>query len=251
MKLTNLATRARSKAIRLLLPPPFQSQWASYCYVGSASMDRGRADAHLLGIAVDAIGGARNLSFSSLSERLSADAMAVLELWPGEHYRLIASLCAIVKPRRVIEIGTASGLSALAMLSALPTTSQIVSFDVLPWNYSGPLAWGGDTVLREADFRDGRLRQELGDLSNRAVFEKHRDLLAQTDLFFIDGPKDGNFERVFLKFLNEVSFASPPILIFDDIKLWNMLSIWQEVARPKLDMTSSGHWSGTGLIHWR
>lgn len=41
-----------------------------------------------------------------------------------------------------------------------------------------------------------------------------------------------------------------PILVFDDIRAWNMLAIWREIRMPKLDLTSFGHWSGTGLVDW-
>ena len=43
----------------------------------------------------------------------------------------------------------------------------------------------------------------------------------------------------------------PPIGVFDDIRQWTMLAIWRAVQRPKLDLTSFGHWSGTGLIDWQ
>jgi hypothetical protein len=38
--------------------------------------------------------------------------------------------------------------------------------------------------------------------------------------------------------------------MFDDIRLWNMLRTWRTINRPKLDLTSFGHWSGTGLVDW-
>jgi len=30
----------------------------------------------------------------------------------------------------------------------------------------------------------------------------------------------------------------------------NMVGIWRRVTRPKFDITSFGHWSGSGLIDW-
>jgi hypothetical protein len=30
----------------------------------------------------------------------------------------------------------------------------------------------------------------------------------------------------------------------------NMIELWRNVQKPKLDLTSFGHWSGTGLIDW-
>ncbi len=38
--------------------------------------------------------------------------------------------------------------------------------------------------------------------------------------------------------------------MFDDIRLMNMVEIWNNLAKPKLDLTSFGHWAGTGLVSW-
>ena len=70
------------------------------------------------------------------------------------------------------------------------------------------------------------------------------------DIIFVDGPKDGRFEQVFLDRLAELHLPKCPLLILDDIRLWNMLAIWRDIRRPKLDLTSFGHWSGTGIVEW-
>ena len=108
-----------------------------------------------------------------------------------------------------------------------------------------------DTFLRPEDFEDDRLQQQIGDLSDAAVFDLHRSLIQETELLFVDGPKDGGFERKLLRQLETVDFHKPLLLVMDDIRFWNMLAIWHEIARPKLDLTSFGHWSGTGLVEWR
>ncbi|MGH7312141.1 MAG: hypothetical protein ACREJV_03130 [Candidatus Rokuibacteriota bacterium] len=86
----------------------------------------------------------------------------------------------------MIEIGTATGLSALAMRQHLPAGGRLSTFDSRAW---GSFA---DTCLRPEDFADGSLAQIR----------------------------------------------------------WNMLAIWREIRMPKLDVTSFGHWSGTGLVEW-
>lgn len=244
----SLLTRAKSKALSLLLPRPYESRWGSYSFV--AETNATTPTERLMDLAVEAVGRARTISFPLLQERVDSEAAAMLQRWPGEHYRFLAAICSAARPKTVVEIGTASGLSALAILSVLPSGSRLVSFDVFPWDYRGPGAWGGETVLRSDDFDDGRLSHVVGDLSDPSIFARHQDLLAHADLVFIDGPKDGTFEQVFLDRLSTIHFASPPVVIFDDIKLWNMLRIWNDISRPKLDMTSFGHWSGTGLIDW-
>jgi hypothetical protein len=32
--------------------------------------------------------------------------------------------------------------------------------------------------------------------------------------------------------------------------MMNMIGIWRGIRHPKLDLTSFGHWSGTGLVEW-
>jgi predicted O-methyltransferase YrrM len=248
LNVVNLVARARRKALSILLPRPYESRWGSYSFVGEASGSD--PNSRLIDLAIESIGRARSISFSALRDRVGADADAVLERWPGEHYRLLASLCSALAPKTVVEIGTASGMSALAMLSVLPPASRLVSFDVFPWDYRGPDAWGGETLLRRSDFDDGRLIHQVGDLSAPVMFERHRELLSRADFIFVDGPKNDAFERVFLERLRTVHFLSSPIVAFDDIKVWNMLAIWQQIPKPKLDLTSFGHWSGTGLIDW-
>src|ERR1019366_4398472 len=53
-------------------------------------------------------------------------------------------------------------------------------------------------------------------------------------------------ERGFVRGFEQIGLANGPIVMFVDIRLWGMLSFWQEIERPKLDLTSFGHWSGTG-----
>jgi predicted O-methyltransferase YrrM len=180
-----------------------------------------------------------------LSGRVAADGNDFTRVWPGEHYRLLAALVKLLQPKRVVEIGTFRGLSALALKKFLPAAARITTFDVVPWNSFS------DTCLQPEDFEDDRLRQQLGDLSEAAVFESHRGLIQETELLFVDGPKDGVFERKLLQQLETVDFRKPLLVVMDDIRFWNMLAIWQDIARPKLDLTSFGHWSGTGLVEWQ
>jgi predicted O-methyltransferase YrrM len=167
-----------------------------------------------------------------------------LEVWPGEHYKLLTALVALLRPKTVIEIGTAAGMSALAMKLALPEDGKIVTFDVFPWQ-EYPRA-----VLREDDFADGRLEQRSDDLSVPAGWQKNAELLRSAEFILVDAKHDGVQERNFLRGFDEVGLDRGPIVMFDDIRLWMMLSFWHEIERPKLDLTSFGHWSGTGLVDY-
>jgi hypothetical protein len=90
----------------------------------------------------------------------------------------------------------------------------------------------------------------IGDVSDPQIMRKHAELFHSADVIFADGPKDGRFERLFLQRLDELNITQRPLVVLDDIRLWNMLDIWRSVRRPKMDLTSFGHWTGTGLIDW-
>jgi len=57
-------------------------------------------------------------------------------------------------------------------------------------------------------------------------------------------------ERRFLELLGAVQFRTPPIVVVDDIRVINMIEVWRGIARPKMDLTSYGHHTGTGLVDW-
>lgn len=184
---------------------------------------------------------AQHLRLPLLVER---NAPELVHLWPGEHYRLLAAIVQELRPVQVVEIGTYTGLSALAMLSSLPEDSQLTTVDVIPWDKIP------GTFLKESDFASGRLRQLVCDFASLEVCKQYALLLQQATLFFIDAPKDGRFERRLLENFTSIGLKNDALLVFDDIRILNMLRIWRDIRRPKLDLTSFGHWMGTGLVQW-
>jgi predicted O-methyltransferase YrrM len=210
----------------------------------SADTPRGEWSDRLLDLSLKAITGARIQDLTSVQSRLRGRFRfpdSIVSTWPGEHYKLLAGLVQTLEPLQVVEIGTAEGISALALKKHLPKKGKAITFDIVPWrDYP-------NTCLEEQDFADQRLEQMVADLGDAGVFEEHRTLLEQTDLFFVDASKDGSLERRLIRHLNSINYRKPPIVLFDDIRVWNMLAIWHELEWPKLDLTSFGHWSGTGI----
>lgn len=226
-------------------PSPVSARHAEYSMLYSEDDSLSRPTARLIDLSLAAAVQAKDhTSLEDISERLSGRFPFpddIVSLWPGEHYKLLAGLVQVLQPALVIEIGTAEGLSALSMLKYLPANGRIVTFDIVPWpEYP-------KSCLTAADFRDGRLNQIIDDLGNREVFESHRVLLEQADLVFIDAAKDGTLEQKLVANFQSLSYETKPIFVFDDIRLWNMLSVWRELRWPKLDLTSFGHWCGTGI----
>jgi predicted O-methyltransferase YrrM len=202
----------------------------------------GQPSARLLDVALKAVAEARSVDLGDLVAR-GYDELP--NVWPGEHYRLLTAVVSVLQPKAIVEIGTATGMSALAMKKTLPLDGKITTFDLLPWQ-GYPRG-----VLRDEDFADGRLEQRLDDLSTPVGWRANATLLRGAELIFVDAKHDGAQERDFMLGFDEVGLESAPLVIFDDTRVWGMLCFWQEISLPKLDLTSFGHWSGTGLVDYR
>jgi predicted O-methyltransferase YrrM len=223
---------------------PVQARHVVRSAVASLDDDPAKPSERLLDIALSAAAHARSVSMASVVSRMTAPPYYP-DVWPGEHYKLLAGLVLACRPRTIIEIGTSTGLSALAMLTTMPQDSRLVTFDLIPWkNFE-------DTCLRDEDFANSRLSQIIGDVCDPKIMHNHEALFRDADIIFVDGPKDGRFEYAFLNCLEELSLITAPLIVFDDIRLLNMLSLWRRIQKPKLDLTSFGHWTGTGLVEWR
>jgi predicted O-methyltransferase YrrM len=229
--------------LRSMFSPPVQARHIVRSAVASLDDDPAKPSERLLDIALSAVAHARSVSMISVVKRM-AQPPYYPDVWPGEHYKLLAGLILAGRAQTVIEIGTSTGLSALAMLTVMPQNSRLVTFDLIPWkNFE-------DTCLRDEDFADGRLSQIIDDVCDPKVMRKHAELFTKAGIIFADGPKDGRFKYAFLDRLKELHLVSTPLVVFDDIRLLNMLSLWRGIQKPKLDLTSFGHWTGTGLVEW-
>lgn len=224
-------------------PAEIGARHAEWTIISSADDLQPPPSGYLLDIATEAIQATRQVDVSSLESRCSgSEDQTYVRTWPGEHYRLLPGLCSVVKPQLAVEVGTFTGLGTLALAQGCP---RVVTYDLLPWD-SFPT-----TALRDGDLADGRIEQRLCDLADTTVFAAQRDLLEQADLLFVDGPKDGSFEPRFLELVLPVVRRTGALLVFDDIRVLPMVRLWRDLDLPKLDLTSFGHWSGTGIASAR
>jgi predicted O-methyltransferase YrrM len=165
--------------------------------------------------------------------------------WPGEHYRLLSGLVRALRPSLVVEVGTFTGSGSLALVDgtrANDNGAKVVTYDIFPW---------GDipgTLLTAEDFGSDELEQRIGDLGQDAYFSDQRTTLLSAELIFVDGPKDGRFEPIFFSRLFDLLAGSRHVVAADDIHFLNMVQTWNGLKVDKLDITSLGHWSGTGLM---
>ena len=163
--------------------------------------------------------------------------------FPGDHYRLLAALVKLFKPRLMVDIGTFTGLSARVMGEYSNEDTDVITYDVVPYNQIE------NTVLSPEICKKHGIQQKIEDLADPYSFHDNADLLASADLIMCDGPKDNKFEPAFLEKLSNLTMpCKKRWLLIDDIRFLDMLPLWRAIQSPKIDLTSFGHFSGTGLV---
>lgn len=236
--------KAFKRAVSGQLPPvPLRGAAdARWSVVSSADDLYTRPNAELVDLLLAAATRARGVTLRELEARCSPQEAAWVRRWPGEHYRLLAALVEVLQPAVVVEIGTFKGQGALA-LAAGSATTKVITYDIVPWQEFP------DTALRAADFHSGRIEQRIGDLGQISYLARQEDALRSADLVFFDGPKDGEWEQFACTEILSRLVDRQRLVVFDDICLLAMVQLWRDLPYAKLDATSFGHWSGTGLMY--
>ena len=215
---------------------PVQNSFLTYAYYSEQDYS---ANEFLIKIAIEAI---LHASTNSIIYSGKSEISKVLNLFPGEHYRLLRAFSSVLKSQLAIEVGTLRGYGSLAMLTPF-TTSNVVTYDIYKYPFES----------LSVDFSDlgGRIDTRVVNLISESDFISQTETISACDFMFVDGPKDGIFEYQLLSRLASAEYFKPKILVLDDIKFMNMIPLWRSIQNPKLDLTSFGHWSGTGLVDVR
>ena len=158
----------------------------------------------------------------------------------GEHYRILTAIAQAGKVKKVVEIGSATGMSAIQLRHY---GLKVTCFDIFEWDSIE------NSLLTVSDFSDGNLEWIVEDLSNYTAFETYTNLLENADLIFIDAPKDGIFEYCLIPKLMKLQYNNPfAMLVIDDINFHNMKDLWHSIGPGRIDFTFLGHVSGTGVV---
>lgn len=164
-------------------------------------------------------------------------------IFPGEHYRFLKALTKTLRAKSAIEIGTFTGMGSVSISQGFESESnELLTFDVIPYNEF-------KTHLTPELLGSSKISQVIGDLADVNFFKKYINRFNNSEIIFLDAPKDGVFEYKFLENLTLLKPVGPCYLVMDDIKFVNMTELWQSIKSEKLDCTSFGHWSGTGVVN--
>lgn len=123
-----------------------------------------------------------------------------------EQGQFMALLVKLLGVRRIVEVGTFTGYSSLAMALALPDDGRIVALDVSPqWTAIARRYWQEAGVQHKIDLKLAPALQTLAELS------------PGFDLAFVDADKENywNYHQALLPLVR-----SGGVLIYDNV-LWN------------------------------
>lgn len=176
----------------------------------------------------------------------------VLDNIGTEHYRLLASLSIQLENKRVMDLGTHKGMSAIC-LSYISYLNKCKSLDITTYDIIDILPDKQRKYFNkyEIDFRI----QNLFDIQIR---EDNKNFILSQDIILIDiDPHEGILELDMYKWLKENNYRG--VILFDDINLkqghmgstinHSMTLFWSKIPDvDKHDLTGVGHHSGTGLV---
>lgn len=141
-----------------------------------------------------------------------------------EHYRLLIYTSHLFENEILFDIGTNACRSAVAL--SHNTCNRVKSYDIIQVCPKNPNPGNVDFILGDST--------------------KDVDLIS-TPFIFLDVDHDGTYENIFYKHLKDSKWKG--MLMLDDIHLNEaMKSFWANIEEEKYDLTSKGHWSGTGLV---
>jgi len=152
------------------------------------------------------------------------------------YYRYLAALVKAIKPKQVVELGSAGGASALMMLATLPKTSMLYACSI-------PEPEGEFRFIKQ---NYPNLTMIRGDDLDLAVWPKDCQL-KDTDLWFFD--TDHNYKQLHTELkLYDQFFKKGTVVLIDDIRLNpGMTKAWNEIKYKKLSLPDL-HWSGFGMF---
>lgn len=153
---------------------------------------------------------------------------------PGqEHYRLLAYLSTQIKCKRIIDIGTYLGSSAVAL--SLDMTKEVLTYDIADWI---PHLGDGKVTVKDRSNIRCSYDDYLDDLA---------DLVQGCDLVMVDIDHTGRTEELVMQKLREIKYTG--LVLLDDIRLNDeMKRFYAAIPERTVDVTEVGHWSGTGIV---
>ena len=149
-----------------------------------------------------------------------------------EHYKLLRYLSQQFTSGLIVELGTHHGTSAVAL--GIDQKNKIITYDVSSGRFGCALP---DNVVRRLG--------NIFDLNEESI-------LLKANFIFLDTAHLGDFEYRVYEYLRDNNYKG--FIVYDDILEYSeMREFWNKIPdisdyHFKYDITSVGHYSGTGLV---
>jgi len=167
-------------------------------------------------------------------QHIGAGSWADIVQGKANYYKYLPLVIEAIKPKQVIELGSAAGTSALMMLSHLPDDSMLYACSI---------------PEPEGEFRF--IKDEYSNLKlitgNDLDLSVWGDLdLSKTDIWFFD--TDHNYTQVHSELKLYDKFFKNCLVFLDDINLnEGMKKVWNEIKYQKLKLPSWHTYKNTGF----
>ncbi|MFI4963129.1 MAG: class I SAM-dependent methyltransferase, partial [Legionellales bacterium] len=142
-------------------------------------------------------------SLKALREETSTMELAVMQVAP-EQAQFMQFLLRLIRAKNVLELGTFTGYSALAMSLVLPNDGTLITCDInSQWTAKAHPYWKQAQQDHKIDLRLGPALETLEDLLNQGWAQKF-------DFIFIDADKTNylNYYELALKLIHPQGFIA-------------------------------------------
>lgn len=151
----------------------------------------------------------------------------------NRYYQWLACLMRLIKPKQVVELGSAAGISTIVMAIELDPDAKLYAVDIDP-----ELAW------KWMDKEYAQVIKVLGDDLDLSIYPKDCDL-SKTDIWFIDSLHTEEQLRKEIELYKQF-WKKGTIVVLDDIRTPGLDKIWEELPYDKCETTTPNHFSGFG-----
>lgn len=149
------------------------------------------------------------------------------------YYQWLSCLVRVLRPKQVVELGAAGGISTIAIATQLSKDAKLYSVDIDP-----SIAW------KWIKYDYPQVVKILGDDLHMQIWPGFVDL-GSTDIWFIDTlhTKDQLTKELDLY---KPYFKKGAVVVLDDIRMPGLWEVWEKLPYDKFETSNPNHHTGFG-----
>lgn len=152
----------------------------------------------------------------------------------NKYYQWLSCLMRLLKPKQVVELGPAAGISTIMMATQLPKDSKLYSVDI-----DRDLAW------KWMKYDYPQVHKILGDDLDQQIWGIDIEKLSDTDVWFMDTLHTTEQITKEMKLYSKF-FKKGAVVVWDDIRMPEIWPVWDKLKYDKCETTFPNHYTGFG-----